>query len=499
MTHAEPEVPHAEQEEVPHRVRALGLLVGPAAAVAAVLLTHPACGARGSLDGDAALTLGLLLWMAVWWTTAAVPLAATSLLPVLLLPAAGVGAFSASAAPYADGIIFLFAGGAALGLALDRTRVSARFALVVLGLAGRSPTRIVTALFVASALVSAWVSNTATAAMMLPVAVAATAWARANAAPHPERETALSNFGVVALLAVAYGASTGGLLTLIGSPPNAIAADWLRGNGREIGFVGWMRFSLPVVAVFAPLAILTLVRMNPMRGLVLDRASNHADGDIGSFEIHHPRPLDRFGWATVVVFGLAATAWIAHPFIPGLRGRVTDGAVAVAAALLLLAVPLKLRPWRTVLGAGALRDLPWSVLILFGGGLSLADAMQRSGLSASLGESFGALSALPTPLVVGLVVAALVFASEVASNTALTATAVPILGALAPALGLPPEKLVIPAAFGASYAFMLPVGTPPNAIVFSTGLVPPVRMLRAGFALNVIGTVTITLAALVLL
>jgi sodium-dependent dicarboxylate transporter 2/3/5 len=497
MAHPEPDVPHAEREDVPHPVRALGLAAGPMAAVAALLLCHPACGARGALSGDAAITLALLLWMAVWWTTAAVPLAATSLLPVLLLPVCGVGNFSANAAPYSDGIIFLFAGGAALGLALDRTRVSARFALAVLGLAGRSPVRIVAALFVSSALVSAWVSNTATAAMMLPVAVAATAWARANAAPHPARETALANFGVAALLAVAYGASTGGLLTLIGSPPNAIAADWLRGNGREIGFVGWLRFSVPVATVFGPLAVLALVRLNPMHGLVL-RAAPRGD-DIAASEAHRPAPLDRFGWATVAVFGLAATLWVLHPFIPALRGRVTDGGVAVVAALLLLAVPLQFRPWRAVLGASALRDLPWSVLILFGGGLSLADAMQRSGLSASLGEQFGALSALPTPLVVALVVAALVFASEVASNTALTATAVPILGALAPALGLPPEKLVIPAAFGASYAFMLPVGTPPNAIVYGTGLVPLPRMLRTGLVLNIVGTVTITLAALVLL
>ncbi len=258
-----PSTEHGANEDAPHYVRLGGLIAGPTIACAALLVAHPSFGARGGLDASAAWTLAILVWMAIWWVSTAVPLAATSLLPILLLPAIGVGTFADNAAPYANSIIFLFAGGAALGIALDRNGVSARFAGGVMRLAGLSPWRIVAALFISSAFMSAWMSNTATAAVMLPVAVAAAQWAAKVAEPHPDLDRALRNFGIATLLAVAYGASTGGLLTLIGSPPNAIAADWLRSQGTELGFLGWMRFSAPVVLVFAPLAILTLVKMHP--------------------------------------------------------------------------------------------------------------------------------------------------------------------------------------------------------------------------------------------
>jgi len=209
--------------------------------------------------------------------------------------------------------------------------------------------------------------------------------------------------------------------------------------------------------------------------------------------------MDRAARVTLAIFSFTALAWMLHRFVPGLRGRVDDATFAVLAALLLLGLPLRISPWSTVLPVSALRELPWGVLILFGGGLSLAEAMERSGLSGAIGSGLGGLGGLPTPLLVAGIVAALVFASEVASNTALAATAVPIVGALAPALGLPPEKLVLPAAYGASYAFMLPVGTPPNAIVFGTGQVPLRRMMGTGMVLNIVGVAVITLMATLLL
>lgn len=313
---------------------------------------------------------------------------------------------------------------------------------------------------------------------------------------------------------MAYGCSAGGLVTLIGSPPNAIAADWLRENGLDMGFARWMTFSLPVAAVFTPLAIAAVLLCNPVRGL---RFASHGDAGhaasgaappagagaapasgAGAVPNEHA-PLDRAARVTLAIFVFTALAWMLHRFVPGLRGRVDDATFAVLAALLLLGLPLHRAPWRTVLPVSALRELPWGVLILFGGGLSLAEAMERSGLSASIGTSLASLDALPTPLLVASIVAALVFASEVASNTALAATAVPIVGALAPALGLPAEKLVLPAAYGASYAFMLPVGTPPNAIVFATGQVPLRRMMGTGLVLNAIGVLVITVLATMLL
>jgi sodium-dependent dicarboxylate transporter 2/3/5 len=475
-------------------MRLTGLFLGPIAAAAAVAWSHPSLGAGTTLDGNGSLVLGVLVLMAIWWMTTAIDMAATSLLPVLLFPALGVGSFKESAAGYSDNIIFLFGGGAALGLALERTGVSSRFASALMSLAGSSPTRTIIALFAASAFISPWVSNTATAAMMLPVAVAAIGWIERVAVPGPDTPRALRNFGIAALLAVAYGASVGGLLTLIGSPPNAIAAEWLNNESTPMTFVGWMKFAVPVFVVFAPLAIGAVLYLNPVKGLTIQPGSQ--DSPLAWSK----SPMSRSSWTTLAVFALAATAWIAHPFIPGIpKGAVTDGSIAVAAALVLFVLPASLRPWQPILRVGSLKELPWGVLVLFGGGLSLAEAMQRTGLSSAIGESFSGLAALPIPMVVGAIVAALVFTSEIASNTALTATAVPILGALAPALGVPPEQLVIPAAFGASYAFMMPVGTPPNAMVYATGRVPLVRMLHTGLVLNVLAVFVITALATMLL
>lgn len=496
-----------ENEEAPGPIRMAGLVGGPLAAAVLVCLMHPGLGGMGNLGGPATMALGLLAWMALWWMTTAVPLAATSLLPLLVLPATQVATLPQAAAPYANSIIFLFAGGAALGLALERTGLSGRFAALVMRAAGSTPSRLVSGLFIASGILSAWMSNTATAAMMLPVAMAAVHRARSVALPGPGSDAALRNLAVAALLAVAYGSSAGGLITLIGSPPNAIAADWLRENGVEMGFARWMAFSLPVAAVFTPLAIAALLMCNPVRGLSF--ASPRGSGAAGerdmaadspkpSVAADHP-PMDRAARVTLAIFIFTALAWVLHRFVPGLRGRVDDATFAVLAALLLLGLPLRFSPWRTVLPVSALRELPWGVLILFGGGLSLAEAMERSGLSASIGSGLGSLGDLPTPLLIAGIVGALVLASEVASNTALAATAVPIVGALAPALGLPPEKLVLPAAYGASYAFMLPVGTPPNAMVFATGRVPLRRMMGTGMVLNAIGVAVITLMASLLL
>ncbi len=494
MQTATPLPPLEALEDSPRWVRLAGLFLGPIAAAAAVAWSHPAVGAGTNLGVNGTWVFGVLVLMAIWWMTTAIDMAATSLLPVLLFPALGVASFKESAAGYSDNIIFLFGGGAALGLALDRTGVSFRFASVLMGLAGNSPTRTIIALFAASAFISPWVSNTATAAMMLPVAVAAIRWTERVAVPGPHTQRALRNFGVGALLAVAYGASVGGLLTLIGSPPNAIAAEWLNNESTPMTFVGWMKFAIPVFVVFAPLAIGAVLYLNPVHGLTIQPGTT--DGPLalsgGSMSLG--------SWTTLAVFGVAATAWIAHPFIPGIpKGAVTDGSIAVAAALLLFVLPVSLRPWKPILPVGSLRELPWGVLVLFGGGLSLAEAMQRTGLSSAIGESFSGLAAFPTPIVVGAIVAALVFASEIASNTALTATAVPILGALAPALDVPPEQLVIPAAFGASYAFMMPVGTPPNAMVYATGRVPLGRMMHTGLVLNVLAVFVITTLATLLL
>ena len=479
----------AASEQTPRAlstVARVALVLGPALGVALAALVHPEAGARGGLSHEASITLGLLAWMAVWWMLEAAPMAVTALLPAIALPLLGVGGFRDNAFHYADSVIFLFAGGGVLALALERHGLTERFTRALLGLAGSSPVRVVVAVFAGTAAVSAFMSNAAVTSMMIPIVagLAATVRPRRDASPElAVRSTAA--FATVTMLVVAYASTVGGTATVIGSPPNAIAAKWLGDNGVPMDFVRWARFATPLACVMAAVSIVVLLRLFPLKGI-----------ECGRPEGVRPR-LSGAAWFTVAVFAAAVGCWMTPPEwnAPWRPRGLQDGVIAAIAAALLLCVPVTRGSWSAVLPWQSTQRLPWGVYILFGGGLSLADAMQRTGLSEAIGESFGGLGGVHALLALGVIVAAMVFASEIASNTALTATAVPIVGALAPALGVPPERLVMATALGASLAFMLPVGTPPNAMVFATGRVTQRQMIRAGFLLDLVSIVVITLLA----
>lgn len=469
-------------------VERIGLFAGPALAAVAF-----ACAPSLGLSRDAAWVFALLALMATWWVTLAVEPAVTGLLPFVVLPALGLGKPAEIAAPYANDVMFLFGGGALLAFALERTNVSARFASGLVGFAGTSPLRILAAVMLASALMSAFVSNLATAATMLPLAVALGARARHAAATDSARAAA-SRFTTSLLLGIAFASSIGGALTIIGSPPNPIAVEWLSKNGHEMDFVRWLRFSVPTTAVFLPIAIAVLgVWLFPARGIAVPRAEDA------------PLPVGRDGALTLGVFGAAVAVWVClglpafKPWVTLNIPAVKDGTVAVAAAGLLFLIPSAERKGRGILDGAAFAKIPWRVLVLFGGGLCLADAMQRSGLSNGLGSLIQSAGGLAPVVLLALLVALLVFASEVASNTTLTAMAVPIVGAIAPGLGVSAESLVIPTVFAASWAFALPVGTPPNALVFASGRVRSQDMMRAGIVLDLIAIVVIVVMARILL
>ena len=464
-------------------VERIGLLGGPALAAAA-WLSGPSLG----MSPDASAVFGLLALMATWWVTLAVEPALTSLLPFVVLPVLHLGTPAEIAGPYANDVIFLFAGGALIALALERTTVSARFAAWLVRLAGTSPLRVLAAVMLATALMSAFVSNLATTATMLPLAVALAARAR-GAATDDAGRAAAGRFATSLLLGIAFASSIGGAITIIGSPPNPIAVEWLRKNGVEMDFVRWLRFSVPTAAVFLPLSIAVLgVWLFPARGITVPRAQ----------EQHHG-PMGRDAFVALGAFLLAVAAWVSQPLYAAALPALKDGTIAVAAAAILFLVPSRSRPGHAILDGAAFAKVPWRVLVLFGGGLCLADAMQRSGLSASLGHLLHHAGTLPSLGVLAVLVAVLVFASEVASNTTLTAMAVPIVGALAPGLGVQPETLVIPATFAASWAFALPVGTPPNALVYASGRVRSRDMMRAGLVLDVLAIVVIVAMARILL
>lgn len=471
-------------------MRVLPLALGPTVGV--LLWFH----FRGGFDGGPfgagkeapAIVIGLLGWMAIWWATQVVDMAVTGLLPIVVLPITGAARLDAVLAPYANDVIFLFAGGCVLGLAIEQHGLGSRLLFGVMKLIGDSPGRVVAAFLVVTACVSAFVSNTATAAMMLPLAMAAVGMYSINESGQREPSGISKSFQRAVLLAVAYGASIGGVMSVLGSPPNVIGVEWLAANGRRVDFVRWASVGVPV-----GVAMLIAAQCAFWWGFPLSKFRSIKETIHGS---SCPVPMSTGARRTLVVFLLAVIAWVGSPAIvgalPGLQ--LKDGMIAIAAAIALFVIPSAPGQRAPLVAWSQTQRLPWGAFILFGGGLSLAEAMQSSGVSAMITQSCVGLGGLPEPIMIAMVAAILIFTSEVGSNTALAAAAVPIVGAMAPGLGLPPEKLVIAAVMGASLAFMLPVGTPPNAMVFSTGLLPMREMMRIGFFLNLCAIAAITAA-----
>ena len=477
------------------RSRIAAAVAGPALGALGWMWCHPSLGGAGGLSPAGAATVGMLVWMAVWWATQAVDLAITGLLPVVAFPLTGIAPTEQVLPPYANDVIFLFAGGCVIAFAIERHGLGERFTMLVLSRVGHAPGRVIAGFMVTTAAVSAWVSNTAATAMMLPLAMAAIAWfAGAQGAGDGGSSSGrrpMLQFQHAVLLAVAYGASIGGAMTLLGSPPNPIAAEWIRESGGAMSFARWASFGVPLGIMMIAGALLAFRFLFPCAELRIPVRDAEAFASRAR--------MSRAAWITLVVFACAATAWIVAPLIAPWAGmRLRDGQIAVAAAIVLLACPARRGDAQAIVPWSDIGRLPLGVFLLFGGGLALADAMQRNGVSDAIAASLTGLSALPEPLLILLVVLVLIFASEIASNTALAATAVPIVGAMAAGLGVPAERLVIAAALGASYAFMLPVGTPPNAIVYATGGVPVRSMLRAGLVLNVIAAVIVTAVCLLI-
>ncbi|USN98171.1 MAG: DASS family sodium-coupled anion symporter [Phycisphaeraceae bacterium] len=486
------------------------LILGPIAAIAAYLLLPAArlddAGAViGGLSHPGRVTAGVGVLMAIYWITEAIPLSVTALFPVTLLPLFGAASVGEAAAPYARDLIFLFFGGFMLGLGIERWGLHRRIALLIVRLIGTSPIRIVGGFMLATAALSAWVSNTATAVLMLPIATSVITLITEHAAKHAESSKTDGvpplgrNFAVALLLGVAYAASIGGIATLIGTPPNLILAGIAEETlGVEISMTRWMLVATPMVVVFLPIAWLVLTRfVFPIRVKTIPGARRLIDEQVRSLG-----PMSRGEKLVAIVFACTAAAWIFRPQLVGLGNTLgitplaglRDSSVALIAAVAMFVIPVDIRKrefvmdWDTVT-----RRTPWGVLLLFGGGLSLASAITSTGLDAYIGGHMHALAGLPTWLLVAVLVTAVNFLTELTSNTALTTAILPILVATAPALGVEPLALLVPATMAASFAFMLPVATPPNAIVFGSGKIAGGDMIRAGLALNLIGVVLATI------
>jgi sodium-dependent dicarboxylate transporter 2/3/5 len=480
-------------------VAALGLLLGPALALAvATLLPPAAAGDQPGLSSSGVATIAVAVWMATWWLTQALPLAATALLPVTLFPLLGIADIGASAAPYANPLIFLFLGGFLIGLAIQRWGLHRRIALHILLWVGAGPRALIGGFMLAAALLSMWISNTATAIMMLPIGASVLRLLE----EHRERGEGASctpaqmrAFGTALVLGIAYACSIGGIGTLVGTPPNLVLAAFVREHyGRDLSMSAWLGIGLPLVAVLLPLAwwYLTSVAFSvPRSPFPCGRA-------VIASELAGLGPMTRGERVVGVVFVVTALAWILRPQLAELTGiaGITDAGIALCGALILFVIPVDWRTRRFAMDWETAKAVPWDILILFGGGLSLAAAIAANDVDAFIGSGFAGLAGLPHWALVLAVTTVVVFLTEITSNTAVATTLMLVLAATAVTTGAPPGMLLTAAAIAASCAFMLPVATPPNAIVFASGHVTVPEMAKAGLGLNLIAILVVTVTVI---
>lgn len=489
-------------------LRAAGLI---AAGIVWLLL-----GAAGGLSEEGRWVAAVAILMAIWWTTEAVPLAVTSLLPIVLIPIGTDRSVSATTAPYANSIVFLFVGGFLIAIAMEKWNLHRRIALVTLRSFGIKPKQIVLSMMLTTGFLSMWVSNTATTLMMLPIGLsiialftsAAGAVGEGAADNSPEhrhghvnaiKDRNVRQFAICLMLSIAWAATMGGLGTLLGSPPNAIIAGYAETElGTRIDFFEWMLLGVPIAAVFILVGWVLMTRVL----YPFDLEEIPGGRDLIDDEIRGLGPFGQGEAMVSAVFAIAAFLWIAPGLLANVPGfsdnfgwfsNMNDSAIAIGAGIALFILPGRGRSEMVLTWKDAEQGLPWGVLLLFGGGLSLASAVASTGLDAWLGNQVVGLGTLPVVLLIGAVSLLVLFLTEVTSNTATAATFIPVLGGVALGIGMDPLSLLVPAALAATCAFMLPVGTPPNAIVFSTGAVTISQMARGGFVLNCVGVVLITL------
>ncbi|MDG1865064.1 MAG: DASS family sodium-coupled anion symporter [Woeseiaceae bacterium] len=468
----------------------IGLYIGPIIAIFMLLAPAP-----DGLSNEAWSVAAMGSLMAIWWATEAIPIAITALLPLVFFPLLGISSIQEAATPFANKVIYLFLGGFIVAFAMQRWNLHRRIALTILQYVGGNGRSLVGGFMLVSASLSMWVMNTSTTMMLLPIAISVITVIHGTVEHLNEKQK--QDFQYALLLGIAYAATIGGMSTLVGTAPNAmLAAFMLETYDADLSFSKWMLVGIPLSLVMAPLAWVALTRWT----FKVDFATNDTGrlalkkmkDDLGSIST----PEIRVG----IIFLLLAVAWITRPILitlPGLSA-LDDSSIAMAGAISLFMIPSGDKTDPVLLRWIHLEKLPWSILLLFGGGLSLAAAVSNSGLAAWLGSNLSLISDLPTTLLVMIIAVMIIFLTELTSNVATTATFLPVIGAIAIEMGINPIILAAPVTLAASCAFMLPVATPPNAIVFGSGLLNIPKMIRAGLVLNLIGIIVVSLVSLTL-
>ena len=459
-------------------LKRIGLLAGLILFIVVWLMPAPA-----GMAPQAQAMAAIAVLMASWWMSEAIPIPATALLPVVLYPLLDIMDTGTVTRSYAHHLVFLFLGGFLIALAMQRWNLHRRIAMHIVNRVGTSETRLVLGFMLATAFLSMWISNTATAMLMVTIGIAVL-YQISDA-----RDTKNTGFETALMLGIAYAASIGGVATLIGTPPNAILAGVAESTlGMQIGFTDWMRFALPLSLLMLLCAWLYLTRVAYRLG------SNHSEkrAAVIRAELAGLGAMSSAEKRVALVFLSVAILWITRGLIdlPLLR-QLNDSGIAIAAAVLLFILPAGGEESKALLDWETAQKLPWDILILFGGGFALASGFSETGLTRYLADQLGGLSGLPGWLVIATVCLLVIFLTEVTSNTATASLLLPFMAVLGEATGLEPLMLMVAAALSASFAFMLPVATPPNAIVFASRCITIPQMARAGLWLNLLGVVLI--------
>lgn len=440
---------------------------------------------------EAKRTLAIAALMATWWVSEALPIAAVSILPLVLFPAFGIMSSSEVSSQYGHRLIFLFMSGFLIAVAMQKWKLHRRIALYIIKAIGTGPKRIILGFMVASGFLSMWVSNTATTMMMATVGLAVVSFVtKASEEKGSEKPQLTTNFGVALMLGIAYACNIGGMGTIIGTPPNALLVAFMENNlGQEISFLNWMLVGVPIVVILLPLAWWYLTNVSSPIHL----ETIPGGGDLIEEKIDELGPMGKGEKRVLAVFALTAFLWIIRSFlITPYLPMVGDATIGMTMALLLFMIPVNLEEGEFALDWEWAVKIPWGTLILFGGGLALAKGIEESGLANWLAGRLDWFTHLPLFLFLLLVIALMVTITQLTSNTGTAAMMLPVLVPLASAMGIEFLVLAIPAILGISGAFMLPVATPPNAIVFGTGQVSIPQMVKNGFGLNVIALVIVT-------
>ena len=455
------------------------VLVGPVSFLIMSFLPVP----KG-ISPEAWKVLAMASLMLIWWISEAVPIAVTSLLPLVLLPSMGVAKLEAAAAPYANPVVYLFMGGFVIALAMEKWALHKRIALQIVNMTGTNANGIIGGFMMATAFISMWISNTATAIMMLPIGLSIITLMQNQISPDKENEKGLRNFSISMMLAIAYGANIGGTATIIGTPPNVVFAGYMRENFNvEVTFLTWMMIGTPFAIILLIFTYFLTVKV-----LFPNNLGNFGGAkEIINSELKELGPMTTGEKLTLFIFMSTALSWIFRLQIDAIFPaiKISDTTIALVAAMLLFIIPVSLHKKEFLLNWSDTEKLPWGILLLFGGGLSLADSLASTGIINIIGDQFKGLDSEGWVFIIGLSTVSL-FLTEVMSNVALVTIFLPVVGAIAVGAGIPPIQLCIPVTIAASCAFMFPMSTPPNAIVFASGRITIGQMAKAGFILNLI-------------